>query len=90
MDAMAARLDELIAALAGCAAGDEAVQRLRRDYPGLKVTGCDARDLCGEQPYARVGEHDLYLVDTSDHCWRVTGDPARAGGLLIASHGARS
>jgi len=26
----------------------------------------------------------LFLVDASDHCWRITSDPASATGIVLA------
>jgi len=28
----------------------------------------------------------LFLVDASDHCWRITSDPAQATGIVLARH----
>jgi hypothetical protein len=38
----------------------------------------------GDQPFRRHPSFDLHLVDRSDHCWRLTADPARATGIVLA------
>ncbi|SIR46427.1 hypothetical protein SAMN05421829_11656 [Aromatoleum tolulyticum] len=59
---------------------------LRAALPGMVFTRCDASDMDGETPATRAGDYDLYLVDNSDHCWRITTDPQHAGGVVIAAH----
>jgi hypothetical protein len=58
---------------------------IRAQWPGVTVTRCDADDMRGEQPYRRSGAYDLFLVDTSNHCWRVVNDLQQASGLVIAA-----
>ena len=58
----------------------------RRHFPGLSLTRCAASDMNGEQPYRCHPHFDLHLVDRSDHCWRLTTEPARATGILLAQH----
>jgi hypothetical protein len=62
-----------------------ALAAFRRDFPGLSITRCDASDLGVEQPFRQYQRFNLYLVDASEHCWRLTADPARATGLVVAS-----
>lgn len=59
---------------------------LRAAFPGLVFSRCDASDMDGETPAGRAAGYDLYLVDNSEHCWRITGDPRHAGGIVIAAH----
>ncbi|MBD5803348.1 hypothetical protein AZOA_27840 [Azoarcus sp. Aa7] len=59
---------------------------LRAAFPGMVFTRCDASDMDGETPALHAGGYDLFLVDNSDHCWRITADPQRAGGVVIAAH----
>lgn len=63
------------------------VPQVRARFPDLAVSRCDASDMRGEAPFRRAGEYDVYLVDTSSHCWRVIDDPHSAGGVLIAARG---
>ncbi|RAI00719.1 hypothetical protein DLJ53_15840 [Acuticoccus sediminis] len=56
---------------------------LRGRYPHIMLTRCDASDLV-EDPFLTVGAFDLHLVDMTDHCVRITADPAEAHGLALA------
>lgn len=58
-------------------------------FPGKSVTRCDASDMGAESPFRRFDAFDLYLVDGRDHCWRITGDPAEATGIVLARHAAQ-
>jgi len=59
--------------------------QIRAGYPGLSVTRCDVEDMRAESPYRRSGSYDLFLVDTSNHCWRIVEDPQQASGVVIAA-----
>ena len=80
-DAMA-RID---AALGPEDANPAALTGFRRDFPGLSLTRCDLSDLGVEEPFRQYPRFNLFLVDASEHCWRFTGDPARATGLVVAA-----
>lgn len=82
-----AKLDS-IAALAAAAANPRAsVVELRRQYPGLSFTCCDASDMSADlEPYQSQSGFDLYLVNGSGHCWDLTADMQAATGVLIAEH----
>ncbi|MDP3842233.1 MAG: HCV capsid domain containing protein [Oxalobacteraceae bacterium] len=60
--------------------------QIRAGFPGMTVTRCDADDMRGESPYRRSGAYDLFLVDTSNQCWRIIDDPQVASGVVIAAH----
>lgn len=57
----------------------------RQKFPGVSLTRCDAQDMSGEDPYHEYPQFNLYLVDGRDHCWRLTGDPASATGIVVAA-----
>ncbi|HUB64867.1 MAG TPA: hypothetical protein VL996_10580 [Methylocella sp.] len=60
---------------------------LRRRFPHLSWTRCDASDVT-ETPF-RVYEHfDIHLLNSTDHCAQITTDPARATGIILASRSA--
>jgi len=56
----------------------------RQQFPGLSLTRCDPLDMSGEEPFRAFPKFDLYLVDGSDHCWRLTDDPVEATGIVVA------
>ena len=62
----------------------------RRRFPSLSLTRCDASDVDAETPYREYPEVSLFLVDAHDHCWRITSDPARATGIVVARRKARA
>jgi hypothetical protein len=78
-------LKEIEALLASDVGGSQLVAEFRRRFPGLSLTRCAASDVDQEAPYRRYPGIDLHLVDRSDHCWRMTPDPARASGVVLAS-----
>ncbi len=60
---------------------------LRRRFPHLSWTRCDASDVT-EMPF-RVYEHyDIHLLDSVDHCAQITSDPTRATGIILAKRSA--
>lgn len=81
-----AQLDQVGALLQRAAPGANPLPELRAAFPGLVFSRCDASDMSGETPVLRAGSYDLFLVDNSDHCWRITADPHSAGGVVIAAH----
>ncbi|WP_414041758.1 hypothetical protein ACJU26_06845 [Acidithiobacillus sp. M4-SHS-6] len=68
-----------------CLSGEGILPVLRTRFPGLPITQCPAGDV-SDEPF-RTGEYfDLHLLDTRDHCWKVTSDFQAATGLLLAMH----
>ncbi|KIZ34678.1 MULTISPECIES: hypothetical protein [Rhodopseudomonas] len=79
-------LGKLEALLGSAEADAAALTTLRQQLPGLSLTRCDASDMDCEQPFREYPKFSLYLVDGTDHCWRLTTDPARATGLVVVQH----
>lgn len=61
---------------------------LRRKFPHLAWTRCDASDVT-ETPFRTYSRFDIHLLDGADHCVQITADPARATGLVLAKRSAR-
>ena len=80
-------LTRMDALLRECGGELPAGVELRRDFPGVQITRCDASDMGVEQPFREYPGYQLYLVDGNDHCWRMTLDPERATGVVIARRG---
>jgi hypothetical protein len=74
--------------LASAGPGAATVVELRRRFPGLTVTRCDAHDVADETPFRSFSGCNLYLLDGRDHCFKVTSDPAAATGLVLSPTGA--
>jgi hypothetical protein len=86
-DADLAQIETLLTAPA---AGAAALADFRRRFPGLTLTRCDASDMGAEAPFREYPRFNLYLVDAADHCWRLTADPARATGIVVAQRKVRA
>ena len=83
-----ATLHELLTVAASADAS--ALAGIRQRFPWLSLTHCDASDMDTETPFRVYPGLNLFLVDTSDHCWRITADPTRATGLVLARHAERA
>ncbi|MFA5985598.1 MAG: hypothetical protein WC782_16385 [Methylococcaceae bacterium] len=62
----------------------ERIAELKKAFPTLSVTRCDASDVDAETIWLETADINVYLLDTSEHCVRVTNTPASATGLIIA------
>ena len=60
---------------------------LRKRFPALSWTQCDASDVT-EAPFRSYSRFDLHLLDTADHCAHITMDPASATGVILARRSA--
>lgn len=67
--------------------GENPVPAVRASYPELAVSRCDADDMREETPFCRAGDFDVFLVDTSNLCWKIINEPATATGLILAARG---
>jgi hypothetical protein len=62
----------------------ERLANLRQALPGVSLTRCDASDVDTETPALQTAGFDVFFVDTSEHCARITSDPETASGLIVA------
>ena len=69
-----AAIEELLATESSTAQTGDANARanLRERFPWLSVTRCDASDMDAESPFRVFPGLNMFLVDASDHCWRIT------------------
>jgi len=79
------QVERLSIVLAAIPAGGNPVTAVRASFPGLAVLRCDPADMRDETPFRRAGDFDVFLVDTSNHCWRIIDKPATATGLVLAA-----
>jgi hypothetical protein len=82
-------LAEIEQVLAWPDAASLAFAALRQKFPHLAWIRCDASDVT-ESPFRSFGDFDLHLLDKADHCVRITADPARANGIVLARRAAKS
>ncbi len=73
--------------LASAEADAAAIGELRKRFPGLSLSRCDARDVADETPFRTFARCNLYLLDGRDHCWKISSDPGSATGIMLASKG---
>ncbi|MHB0889453.1 hypothetical protein [Acidithiobacillus sp.] len=72
-----------------CSDGEDVLAVLRPRFPALTITRCPSSDVI-ETPFQRGDYFDVHLVDTSEHCWRLTRNMAVATAVLLAMHERRS
>lgn len=77
-------LAQLEALLGSVAVGGNPLADFRQRFPGLSLTRCDVSDMGSDEPFRTYPGFNLYLVDGSNHCWRITGDTAAATGIVVA------
>ncbi|WP_027527705.1 hypothetical protein [Bradyrhizobium sp. Ec3.3] len=80
----AGEIADIERALASSDDASQAYAVLRQRYPHLAWIRCDSSDLT-ETPFHSVGQFDLHLLDSADHCARITDDPTRATGIVLAT-----
>ncbi len=85
----AEELTEIDLVLSELAADAPVVSEMKRRFPKLSWTRCDASDVI-EAPYSSGAVYDIHLLNSSDHCSQITTDPARATGIILAKRKAKS
>jgi hypothetical protein len=56
---------------------------LKSCFPDLNFVGLSARDI-DEPPFRSLDDFNLYLLDTREHCVRITSNPDMATGVVVA------
>jgi hypothetical protein len=77
-------LEQIRALLEGEGPAAERIASLRKALPGISLTRCDASDMDTETPALTLPGFDVYFIDTSEHCARITTQPEAATGLIVA------
>jgi hypothetical protein len=80
----AEELLEIERVLTASGSGEGLVAELRRRFPHLSWTRCNAADVT-EDPFRTYSGFDIHLLDRTDHCVQITDDPARATGIVVAA-----
>jgi len=57
---------------------------LRQTYPSIHFTYCSDDDIHSARPAIERAEFNIYLVDTSGHCFTLTSDFDKATGIVLA------
>lgn len=79
------QIDNIVGILSATAAGQNPVPAIRQAWPGMMVSRCDALDMRGETVFRNLDTFQLFLVDASDHCWRIVDQPEQATGVVVAA-----
>ncbi len=87
MAVSADELTEIDRVLSAPDADAQVFAELRRRFPHLKWTRCDASDVT-EAPFRSHARFDVHLLDSADHCAQLTADPTRATGIVLARRNA--
>lgn len=84
MGLTAEALTQIRGMLESSAPAAERCAEVRRSFPGLSVTRCDASDMDAESPAFETSEFAVFLIDTREHCVHLTLDPGAATGVIVA------
>lgn len=83
MAVTAGELTEIGKAFSAPEADAQVFAELRRRFPHLSWTRCDASDVT-DAPFCTYAAFDVHLLDSADHCSHITSDPSRATGVILA------
>jgi hypothetical protein len=63
--------------------GEPLIPELRKRFPGITFVRCNAEDM--DNSAYRIGKgYQLFLINCSEACIRLTCDPGLADGLVVA------
>lgn len=60
------------------------ISELRTSFPGCHFTYCMDDDITYPRPYLERQSFNVYLVDSRDHCSKLTDDKSIASGVVLA------
>ena len=79
-----AAIDTIVARIEAAGLSEASVAALRGDYPGVHFTYAFDDDMNGMEPPRNCRGFNVYYVDSSDHCSKITLSLERASGLVLA------
>lgn len=56
---------------------------LKGCFPDLTFVRLSASDI-DEPPFRALDDYNLYLLDTSEHCVKITSNPSMASAIVVA------
>ena len=77
-------LDDIMAMADELGGEADCIKAMREKWPGLHFTHCFEDELCLEEPVREGEKANVYVVDGSEHCLKITKYPESATGILIA------
>jgi hypothetical protein len=60
------------------------LSELRQTYPSIHFTYCSDDDIHSARPVVEHAEFNIYLVNTSEHCFTLTPNFEQATGIVLA------
>jgi hypothetical protein len=63
---------------------EQMLSALRQQFPEVHFSYCMDDDVIGATPALEGEGFNLYLVDSSNHCFALTTDPDVASGVVVA------
>ncbi len=57
---------------------------LLKHFPDWTISCCDAEDMRDEVPHCQAGRYTVFLLDSREHCWRMTDALDMATGVVLA------
>lgn len=78
-------LNEICDIASSSVLGEELVAELRKQYPDYHFTWCFDDDIgATAKPWTERPTFNLYLVNSSDHCSKLSNDAESASGIVLA------
>ncbi len=78
------RLAEIVQCVEQQGINSRILSQLRNAYPDLHFTYCMDADVINVPPVEKRRAFNIYLVDTHEHCLRLTTDRQLATGVVLA------
>ncbi len=78
------RLSEIVQCVEQQGINSRILSQLRNAYPDLHFTYCMDADVINVPPVEKRRAFNIYLVDTQEHCLRLTTDRQLATGVVLA------
>lgn len=63
---------------------EDVVSKLRSQFNGYHFTYCMDDDMDAYKPAKECEGFNIYFVNSSDHCSKLTTDPSNASGFVLA------
>ncbi len=79
------QFEKIASTLLALPSGENPVPLVRANFPEITISRCDADDMRDETPFCRVGDFDVFMVNTINVCWEIINEPANATGIVLAA-----
>ncbi len=80
----------LVSLLDGLDPATSPLAAVRAAFPEWVISRCAAADLSGETPCRISRYYDIHLIDSREHCWRMTAVADEATGVILAQREVQS